>query len=267
MMEDTMNFDGKFAVITGSSNGIGAEAAKKITSLGGRVTINYSKSKELAEEVAHECSSVGITPLLIKADVATDDGCKYLIDSAMKEFKSLNILINNAGRTKFASHSDLDALNRVDFENILGLNLISNYELVKIARPYLANNNRSSIVNISSVAGLKGLGSSIAYASSKGALNSMTLALSRSLGPDGIRVNAVCPGFVATDWWKNRLGDDKFKKTIKTYEQTNPLGEAPTAEDIVGSIIFFASDLSNHVTGQLLAVDGGLLNGMPIKLD
>ena len=267
MMEDTMNFDGKFAVITGSSNGIGAETAKKITSLGGRVTINYSKSKEVAEEVAHECSNVGIPPLLIKADVATDDGCKYLIDSAVKEFKSLNILINNAGRTKFASHSDLDALNRDDFDNILSLNLISNYELVKNARPYLANNKKSSIVNISSVAGLKGLGSSIAYASSKGALNSMTLALSRSLGPEGIRVNAVCPGFVATDWWKKRLGDEKFKKIIIAYEKTNPLGEAPAAKDIVGSVIFFASDLSNHVTGQLLAVDGGLMNGMPLKLD
>ena len=262
-----MNFDGKFAVITGSSNGIGAEAAKKITLLGGRVTINYSKNKVAAEEVAHECSKTGNHPLVIKADVSTDDGCKYLIESAVKEFKSLNILINNAGRTKFANHSDLNALNRNDFEDILSLNLISNYELIKHARCYLAKNKKSSIVNISSVAGLKGLGSSIAYASSKGALNSMTLALSRSLGPDGIRVNAVCPGFVATDWWRNRVGDENFKKTIKAYKQTNPLGESPKAEDIVGSIIFFASDLSNHVTGQLLAVDGGLLNGMPLKLD
>ncbi len=262
-----MNFDGKFAVITGSSNGIGAETAKKITSLGGRVTINYSKSKKLAEEVAHECSNLGNAPILIKADVATDEGCEHLISSAVKEFKSLNILINNAGRTKFADHSDLNALNRNDFENILSLNLISNYEIVKKARPYLANSKNSSIVNISSVAGLKGLGSSIAYASSKGALNTMTLALSRSLGPDGIRVNAVCPGFVATDWWKNKLGDKKFRKSIKKYERTNPLGETPTARDIVGSIIFFASDLSNHVTGQLLAVDGGMLNGMPLKIE
>jgi len=80
-------------------------------------------------------------------------------------------------------------------------------------------------------------------------------------------VNAVCPGFVATDWWKNSLGDDKFKRAIIAYEKTNPLGECPTAEDIIGSILFFASDLSNHVTGQLLAVDGGLLIGMPLKLD
>ena len=262
-----MNFEGKVAVITGSSAGIGAEAAKKISALGGKVTINYSKSKEAAEEVAHECSQLGKSPLIIKSDIATDEGCKHLIDRAFSEFGAINILINNAGRTKFADHSNLDALKRDDFENILALNLNSNYELIKHAHPHLAKNKKSSIVNISSVAGLRGLGSSVAYAASKGALNSMTLALSRSLGPDGIRVNAVCPGFVATDWWKNSLGDEKFKKAIIAYEKTNPLGEAPTAEDIVGSILFFASDLSNHVTGQLLAVDGGLLIGMPLKLD
>jgi 3-oxoacyl-[acyl-carrier protein] reductase len=158
-------------------------------------------------------------------------------------------------------------LNRKDFENIFALNINSNYELIKNAHPFLAENKKSTIVNISSVAGLRGLGSSVAYAASKGALNTMTLALSRSLGSDGIRVNAVCPGFVATDWWKNSLGDEKFKKAISAYEKTNPLGECPSAEDIVGSILFFASDLSNHVTGQLLAVDGGLLIGMPLKLD
>mgnify|MGYP000602828223 CR=1 FL=1 len=194
-----MNFEGKVAVITGSSAGIGAAAAKKITSMGGRVTINYSKNKEAAEEVAHECSRLGETPLIIKADIASDEGCKHLIDIAISKFRAINVLINNAGRTKFADHSNLDALKRDDFENILALNLNSNYELIKRARPYLAINRKSSIVNISSVAGLRGLGSSVAYAASKGALNSMTLALSRSLGPDGIRVNAVCPGFVATE--------------------------------------------------------------------
>ena len=262
-----MNFEGNIAVITGSSAGIGAEAAKKITSLGGRVTINYSKNKEAAEEVAHECSRLGEPPIIIKADIATDEGCQHIINSSVSEFSKINILINNAGRTKFADHSNLDALQRADFEDILSLNLNSNYELIKHARPHLGKNKKSSIVNISSVAGLRGLGSSVAYAASKGALNSMTLALSRSLGPEGIRVNAVCPGFVATDWWKNSLGDEKFKKAIIAYEKTNPLGECPTAEDIIGSVLFFASDLSNHVTGQLLAVDGGLLIGMPLKLD
>ena len=181
-----MNFKGKVAVITGSAAGIGAEAAKKISALGGKVTINYSKSKEAAEEVAHECSQLGGSPLIIKSDIATDEGCKHLIDSAFSELGAINILINNAGRTKFADHSNLDALQRDDFENILALNLNSNYELIKHARPHLAKNKKSSIVNISSIAGLCGLGSSVAYAASKVALNSMTLALSRSLGRDGI---------------------------------------------------------------------------------
>ena len=105
-----MNFEGKVAVITGSSAGIGAEAAKKISALGGKVTINYSKSKEAAEEVAHECSHLGGSPLIIKSDIATDEGCKHIIDRAFSEFGAINILINNAGRTKFADHSKLDAL-------------------------------------------------------------------------------------------------------------------------------------------------------------
>ena len=112
-----MDFKGKVAVITGSSAGIGAEAAKKITSMGGRVTINYSKSKEAAEEVAHECSHLGESPLIIKSDIATDEGCKHIIDRAFSEFGAINILINNAGRTKFADHSKLDALQR-DLINI-----------------------------------------------------------------------------------------------------------------------------------------------------
>ena len=122
-----MNFEGKVAVITGSSAGIGAEAAKKITSLGGRVTINYSKSREAAEEVAHQCSQLGEDPLIIKSDIASDEGCKHLIETTFKEFKAINILINNAGRTKFADHSDLDALQRDDIENILTLNLNSKF--------------------------------------------------------------------------------------------------------------------------------------------
>lgn len=262
-----MDFIEKVAVITGSSSGIGAETAKKITALGGKVTINYSKSSESAENVAQVCSKLGETPLIVKADISTNDGCRTLIESTIKEFKEIHILINNAARTKFADHSDLNALSREDFEHILTLNLNSNYELIKNAKPYLAKNNKSSIVNISSVAGLRGLGSSVAYVASKGALNSMTLALSRSLGPEGIRVNAVCPGFVVTDWWKKKLGKEQLKDVIAKYKKANPLGECPSSEDIIGTIIFFASDLSNHVTGQLLAVDGGLLIGMSLKLE
>jgi 3-oxoacyl-[acyl-carrier protein] reductase len=118
-------------------------------------------------------------------------------------------------------------------------------------------------VNISSVAGVHGIGSSIAYAASKGALNTATLSLARALGSEKIRVNAVCPGFVGTDWFRNAFGDEMFGKISAGQKAVTPMDQVASAQDITGPILFFASRMSHHITGQLLVVDGGLLLGMP----
>jgi 3-oxoacyl-[acyl-carrier protein] reductase len=118
-------------------------------------------------------------------------------------------------------------------------------------------------VNISSVAGVHGIGSSIAYAASKGALNTATLSLARALGQYKIRVNAVCPGFVGTDWFRKTFGDEMFEKISAGQRAITPMDQVASAQDIAGPILFFASRLSHHVTGQLLVVDGGLLLGKP----
>jgi 3-oxoacyl-[acyl-carrier protein] reductase len=135
--------------------------------------------------------------------------------------------------------------------------------MIKSARPHLAKSGNGAIVNISSVAGVRAVGSSLAYIASKGGLNSMTMGLARALGAEGIRVNAVCPGFVGTDWFRNVFGENGFNKIVEAQTAVTPLNRVASPEDIQGPILFFASPLSRHVTGQLLVVDGGMLLGMP----
>ena len=204
--------------------------------------------------------------LAVQADVSDDAEGKTLVEAAMDKWGRLDILVNNAGTTKFMNHDDLEGLTAEDFEQIYALNLIGPYQMIKHARPYLAKSDAPSVVNISSVAGVRGIGSSIAYVASKGALNSTTLALARSLGPENIRVNAVCPGFVGTDWFRNAFGDEVFEQIAQGQRNSTPMGRAGSPEDTKGPILFFASRASAHVTGQLLVVDAGMLLGMPFKI-
>jgi len=184
----------------------------------------------------------------------------------MDKWGRLDILVNNAGTTKFMGHDNLEGLDAADFEEIYALNLIGPYQMIKHARPFLKQADAPSVVNISSVAGVRGIGSSIAYVASKGALNSATLALARSLGPENIRVNAVCPGFVGTDWFRNAFGDEIFEKISNAQKHNTPMGRAGGPQDVKGPILFFANRMSAHVTGQLMVVDAGMLLGMPFEI-
>lgn len=261
-----MNFSEQVAIITGSSSGIGEAAAIGVAEGGGKVVINYSKNADAAEKVVAACKAAGGEAIAVKADVSDDAQSKTLVEAAMDEWGRLDILVNNAGTTKFMDHDNLDGLDAADFEEIYALNLIGPYQMIKHARPHLSKADAPSVVNISSVAGVRGIGSSIAYVASKGALNSATLALARSLGPDNIRVNAVCPGFVGTDWFRNAFGDEMFEKIAEAQRQGTPMERAGSPADVKGPILFFASCMSAHVTGQLMVVDAGMLLGMPFKI-
>ncbi len=261
-----MDFTNKVAIITGSSAGIGAAAATEMAKRGARVVINYSKSAQAAQDIVANCKNNGGDAIAVQANVADEQDCQTLIDAAISEWGQLDILVNNAGTTKFNDHDNLDGLDKADFESIYALNTIGVYQMVRLARPHLAKQDTAAVVNISSVAGLRGVGSSVAYVASKGALNSMTMALARALAPEKIRVNAVCPGFVGTDWFRNAFGEEGFDKIDAAQKRATPLNRAGRAEDIAGAILFFASDLSQHITGQLMAVDGGMLLGMPFKI-
>ncbi|MBL6702689.1 MAG: SDR family oxidoreductase, partial [SAR86 cluster bacterium] len=185
--------DHPVAIVTGGSRGVGAATAKMLFENGWNVLITCSSSIEDAKQLAKDCANKNQEVFAFQADVSNDDECMATIDKAIEKWGRIDALINNAGTTKFVwDHSDLDSLDAEDFHYIYGVNVIGPFQMVKAAKEHLLKSTNPCVVNVSSIAGIRGIGSSVAYASSKGALNSMTLSMARNLGP--IRVNAVCPG-------------------------------------------------------------------------
>jgi 3-oxoacyl-[acyl-carrier protein] reductase len=250
-----MDFKDKVAIVTGSATGIGAACALKFAQGGAKVVINYSKSEREAKETFRQCEELSPS-LLVQGDVAKDEACAKIAKAAYEAWGRIDILVNNAGTTKFNAHAKLDGLSAEDFLTLYQVNLVGAYQMVKACAPALKSQGQSAIVNVSSIAGVFGNGSSVAYAASKGALNTMTLSLARALAPE-IRVNAVCPGFVATRWHSARFGDEALKKAIERQVAATPLKRAGTADDIADVVLFFASGLARNVTGETLLVDAG----------
>ncbi len=260
----TTELTGHTALVTGASSGLGERFARVLAAAGAKLVIaarRHDRLQALADELTAEGADVVCRPL----DVMALETLPSFFDELAAADSLPDILVNNAGTTKFMNHDNLEGLDKADFEQIYALNLIAPYQMAKHARPHLEKSDAPSVVNISSVAGVRGVGSSIAYAASKGALNSMTLALARTLGHNKIRVNAVCPGFVGTNWFRNAFGDDGFNMIVEAQKNITPMNQVAGPEDITGPILFFASRMSGHVTGQLLVVDGGMLLGMPFN--
>jgi len=249
--------EGKAAIVTGSATGIGAAVAVGLARKGANVLVNYSKSETEARTTADAVRAAGGQALLVQGNVALDADCRKLADAAMGAWGRIDILVNNAGTTKFASHEDMAALTAEDFASIYAVNVIGPFQMIRAAAPALKAGGSGAVVNISSVAGIAGVGSSVAYAASKGALNTMTLSLARALGPE-IRINAVCPGYVATRWFTDRFGQATTDKISLDQAQHTPLKRAGMPDDIADSVIFFCSSASRHITGELLSVDAGL---------
>jgi 3-oxoacyl-[acyl-carrier protein] reductase len=252
----------KIAIVTGSSSGLGAAVAIGLAKKNVNVVINYSKNKEEALKVQKICDDYGVKTLCIRANVSDDNDCRHLVEETIKKFNKVDVLVNNAGTTKFANHQNLEALSDEDFIDIYKVNVIGPYQMTRAVEPHMKKNKFGSIVNVSSIAGITGIGSSIAYAASKGALNTMTLSLAKALGPE-IRVNTVCPGFIGTGWFLDRFGEEKFNKIIKNQEEITPLKRAGTPEDIAKSVIFFCLEGGEHITGELLVSDAGMHLSLP----
>lgn len=187
----TSSLKDKVVIVTGSSSGIGAAVVRQLAEKGCNVVINFSRSQEPADSVAEECRALGVKTLVVKANISDDADCKRLVSETEKAFGRIDGLVNNAGTTKFVAHNDLDGLSGKDFLDIYQVNVVGAYQMIRAAAPILRNDGGGSVVNVSSIAGVMGTGSCIAYAASKGALNTMTLSLARTLGPE-IRVNTVC---------------------------------------------------------------------------
>lgn len=248
---------GKAAIVTGSATGIGAAVAIGLAKRGAQVLVNYSKSAAEAEKTASLVRAAGADVHVVQGDVSRDEDCRRLAAAAMEAFGRIDILVNNAGTTKFAGAADLDALSAEDFANIYAVNVIGPFQMVRASAPALKAAKDGAIVNVSSVAALAGIGSSIAYAASKGALNTLTLSLARALAPE-VRVNAVCPGYVATGWFKNRFGEERFREITAGAAEAAPLKRAADAQDIAHSVLFLAGPESRNITGEFLVTDSGI---------
>ena len=247
--------DNPVAIITGGSRGVGAASAKILSENGWNVIITCSSSIKEAEIVAKNCSNQTTEVIAMQADVANDLDCIATINKAIKKWNRIDALINNAGTTKFVwDHSDLDKLDANDFQHIYGVNVVGPFQMVKAAKEHLLKSENPCVVNVSSIGGIKGIGSSLAYASSKGALNTMTLSMARNLGP--IRVNAVCPGFIEGEWLKKGMGLEMYEAVKLRVQTTTPLKKTCTPES-VAEVIVNLVEKSELMTGQLVTVDGG----------
>jgi 3-oxoacyl-[acyl-carrier protein] reductase len=255
-----MSKDGLCAVITGSASGLGAATAAILAKGGARLVINYSSSQKEAEETADLCRSAGGEVVVIQGDVSRDEDCRK-IAAAAAPWGRLDVLVNNAGTTKHVPHDNLDGLSAEDFQRLFGVNTIGPFQMVRAARSLLeaganASGRASAVVNVSSVAGISGVGSSVAYAASKGALNTMTLSLARALAPL-IRVNTVCPGYIDTPWFTKGRGVEGAAKVRDAVIAKVPLKRASSAEDVANVVCFLALPQSGNMTGEIVRIDAG----------
>jgi len=249
---------GKVAIVTGSATGIGAAAALGLARRGANIVVNYTKSESEANGVAAAVRDLGVEVRVVQGDVANDEDCRRLAREAQSAWGGIDILVNNAGTTKFVTnHADLDSLSAEDFAKIYAVNVIGPFQMIRACIDGLRAAKPGSVVNISSIAGVAGVGSSVAYAASKGALNTMTYSLARALAPD-VRVNAVCPGYVDTNWFVKQFGREQADRISASQEKTSPLHIVADGAEIAKTVLFLATPDSANITGETILSDGGM---------
>jgi 3-oxoacyl-[acyl-carrier protein] reductase len=256
MQQGTTLKTAKVCVVTGSSSGIGAATAQLFARKGWNVVINYSRAAPPAEAVADACRALGAEVLVVKCNVANDDDCRRLAAEVEACWGRVDVLVNNAGTTRFVGLKDLDGLSAADFHNIYDVNVIGAYQMTRALAPLLKRNPVTGIVNISSVASMMGIGSSIAYMASKGALNAMTVGLARSLGPE-VRVNAIAPGLVDTPWMREGHGAARYAALVENYKAHAALADVISPDDVATTAWFLGVDAAK-TTGEVLLLDAGL---------
>jgi 3-oxoacyl-[acyl-carrier protein] reductase len=243
--------DHPVALVTGSATGVGRACALRLAKLGHDVVVNYSRSESDAAETVRLVESLGARPLLIRCDVSDDAQVRSMLTATQREFGRLDVLVNNAATTYFIDHRKLEDLTEEKWDRILAVNLKGPFFVTRAAVPLLKKSPAAAVVNVSSVAGIAGSGSSIAYCASKGALNTMTKSLARALAPE-IRVNAVCPGPIDTRWIRAWKSDADLAAMTADY----PLPRPAQPDDIADAVVYLATG-TPLTTGQCLVVDGG----------
>jgi ketoreductase RED2 len=241
-----VSLEGKVAIVTGSSSGIGAAVARSLAQAGALVTVNSSRSVAAGREVADALPRA----IYVQGDIGVEADCEALVAATLAEFGRLDILVNNAGTTQLIPHEDLDAATDEVWQRILTVNVLGTWHMTRVSVPALRESGDGVVVNVTSVAGLRPSGSSIPYAVSKAGVNHLTLLLARVLGPQ-IRVNAVAPGLVDTPWTAG--WDPAVRERIAAQA---PLRRSAMPEDVAAAVMGLI--LAGFVTGQVLTVDGGM---------
>lgn len=250
-----MNGEAKVCIVTGGGTGTGAACARHLAAKGWNVVVNYSRSAAEAEATVAECREAGGDAIAFQASVAEDTACRALAAAAIDKWGRIDALVNSAGITKFAHAAKLDALDAEDFQQLYAVNVVGAYQMIRACVPAMRAAGAGTVVNVSSIAGINGLGSSVAYVASKGALNTMTLSLARALAPT-IRVNAVCPGLIETRWHMARFEPEAYAKFKQGYENSVPLATVASADDVADAVVWLIEG-ARVVTGELLKVDSG----------
>ncbi|MFA6507279.1 MAG: SDR family oxidoreductase [Treponemataceae bacterium] len=243
-----MDVRGKTVLVTGGCTGIGRSCALKLAALGANVAVNYSRSAEEARQVVAEIEAIGRKAIAVKADIAVDVEIRAMVARILAEFGGIDVLINNAGRTHYIDIADLEGVGEQQWDEIFDTNVKGTFFVTRSCAAALKKAN-GCVVNVASIAGYIGRGSSIPYAVSKAAIINLTKNLARALAPK-VRVNAVAPGIVNTRWVSGK------EEHVKRQSEGTPLGRVAEADDVAEAILGLVLH-GDFVTGQTLVVDGG----------
>ncbi len=238
-------FSDRVALVTGSTSGIGEATAKRLVALGAKVMLNSSSSVNEGQDLAAELGNASYH----QADISSENDCNDLVDATINAFGRLDILVNNAGFTSVIPHADLDGVSEEVFRRIIDVNIFGTWYLSRAAVSALKESESGNIVNISSIAGLRPVGSSIPYSISKAGVNQMTRLMANVLGPE-VRVNAVAPGLVETPW------TESWDTLHAAVASRAPMKRSATAEDCAEAVLGILRN--TYQTGDIVVVDGGL---------
>ena len=243
--------EGKTAIITGASRGIGRGIAKVFAENGANVAFTYSSSVDAAKELEKELNALGIKAKGFKSNAASFDEAQQLAEDVVKEFGSIDVLVNNAGITK---DNLLMRISEEDFDTVIEVNLKSVFNMTKAVQRTMLKQRKGSIINMSSVVGVKGNAGQTNYAASKAGIIGFSKSVALELGSRNVRCNAIAPGFIETE-----MTAKLDEATVNSWRSAIPLKRGGTPEDVANVCVFLASDLSAYVTGQTIHVDGGML--------